>query len=226
MPHSRKSWPHRLRRLCLFLILGVATTWAVAWGLALLSTTSKHVPSSPAFVGDRGIVWSAQEQTGATFVVCWDWPRNVPKALNHPPIPTRSVQIPSWVMSSPRRTPQSPLEEHTYRFGSAAFGWPFKSACKDWADEGSTLHHTHSLIWREADSRRYPPRDASIPLRSYWPGLAFNTLFYALLSWLVFASLRMVRHNRRYRRGLCPLCRYDLLADYSNGCSECGWHKP
>jgi len=64
-----------------------------------------------------------------------------------------------------------------------------------------------------------------LPLRPIWPGLAFNTLFYALLSWLTFASLRMVKHNRRYRRGLCPLCRYDLLADYSNGCSECGWKR-
>lgn len=65
----------------------------------------------------------------------------------------------------------------------------------------------------------------ALPLRPIWPGLAFNTLFYALLWWLAFASLRMVKHNRRYRRGLCPLCRYDLLADYSNGCSECGWKR-
>lgn len=67
--------------------------------------------------------------------------------------------------------------------------------------------------------------DSRLPLRPIWPGLLANTLFYALLWWLAFASLRMVRHNRRYRRGLCPLCRYDLLADYSKGCSECGWNR-
>ena len=67
--------------------------------------------------------------------------------------------------------------------------------------------------------------DSRLPLRPIWPGLAFNTLFYALLWWLAFASIQMVKHNRRYRRGLCPLCRYDLLADYSKGCSECGWKR-
>ncbi|QKK09757.1 MAG: hypothetical protein HND58_17365 [Planctomycetota bacterium] len=65
----------------------------------------------------------------------------------------------------------------------------------------------------------------AVPYLPIWPGLAFNTLFYALLWWLAFASVRMVRHNRRYRRGLCPMCRYDLLADYSGGCSECGWNR-
>ncbi len=64
-----------------------------------------------------------------------------------------------------------------------------------------------------------------IPLTPIWPGLAFNTLFYALLWWLALASARMVNHNRRYRRGLCPHCRYDLRADYSQGCSECGWGR-
>jgi len=65
----------------------------------------------------------------------------------------------------------------------------------------------------------------ALPLLPIWPGLAFNTAFYALLWWLGFASVRTIKHNRRYRRGLCPACRYDLKADYSKGCSECGWGR-
>jgi hypothetical protein len=67
--------------------------------------------------------------------------------------------------------------------------------------------------------------DRALPLLPIWPGLAFDTLFYALLWWLALASVRTVKHNRRYRHGLCPLCRYDLRADYSQGCSECGWGR-
>ncbi len=75
------------------------------------------------------------------------------------------------------------------------------------------------------NAMRDPTRLRALPLLPIWPGLAFNTLFYALLWWLTFASVRMVKHNRRYRRGLCPICRYDLRADYSQGCSECGWKR-
>lgn len=64
-----------------------------------------------------------------------------------------------------------------------------------------------------------------LPILPIWPGLAFNTLFYAMLWYLAPASVRMVRHNRRYHHGLCPACRYDLMADYSRGCSECGWKR-
>jgi hypothetical protein len=85
--------------------------------------------------------------------------------------------------------------------------------------------HSDSAPTSPADFDSLGDRLRILPLLPIWPGLAFNTLFYALLWWLALASVRMVKHNRRYRRGLCPLCRYDLRADYSQGCSECGWKR-
>ncbi|MCC7387301.1 MAG: hypothetical protein IT431_00890 [Phycisphaerales bacterium] len=86
------------------------------------------------------------------------------------------------------------------------------------------LHGARDLTSpRECDAMR--DRVAVLPLLPIWPGLAFNTLFYALLWYLALASVRTVSHNHRYRRGLCPICRYDLRADYSQGCSECGWGR-
>ena len=33
------------------------------------------------------------------------------------------------------------------------------------------------------------------------------------------------REKRRMRRGLCPLCNYDLRGDLAAGCPECGWNR-
>ncbi len=42
---------------------------------------------------------------------------------------------------------------------------------------------------------------------------------------LIGATTRASRSARRINRGHCPRCSYDLLADFSRGCPECGWGK-
>jgi len=63
----------------------------------------------------------------------------------------------------------------------------------------------------------------ALPYRPIWAGLAFNTVFYALLFWLLVRLATGLRAWRRFSKGLCTKCAYDLLFDYSRGCSECGW---
>ena len=53
---------------------------------------------------------------------------------------------------------------------------------------------------------------------------AANTLTYAAALGFLLVLARSGRCLRRYRRGLCPVCRYDLRLDYSAGCPECAWH--
>lgn len=65
----------------------------------------------------------------------------------------------------------------------------------------------------------------AIAWRPIWAGLAFNTVFYALLVYGGIALARMFRNDRRMRRGLCIECRYDLRRNYSRGCPECGWGR-
>jgi hypothetical protein len=60
---------------------------------------------------------------------------------------------------------------------------------------------------------------AALPL---WPGFAFNSVFYAAVLWLLFASPFALRKWRRIRRGLCPNCGYDLRGGDSATCPECG----
>lgn len=65
----------------------------------------------------------------------------------------------------------------------------------------------------------------AVAYRPIWGGLIFNTVFYGLLVFGAVGVWRMWRRDRRFRRGWCPACRYDLRRDFSHGCPECGWGR-
>jgi len=59
-----------------------------------------------------------------------------------------------------------------------------------------------------------------LPLTPLWPGFAVNTLFYAGVLWLLWATPFALRRIIRQRRGLCPACAYPIGT--SRVCTECG----
>ncbi len=64
-----------------------------------------------------------------------------------------------------------------------------------------------------------------LPLRPLWPGFAFNTVFYAVLLWILWLSPFVVRRAIRRKRGRCVNCGYDLRGTSGGGgevCPECG----
>ena len=63
-----------------------------------------------------------------------------------------------------------------------------------------------------------------LPLRPLWPGFAVNTLFYAVVLWLLIPGPFVLRRLIRRRRGLCPACAYPM--GESAVCSECGKRIP
>lgn len=65
----------------------------------------------------------------------------------------------------------------------------------------------------------------ALAYRPIWGGLMFNTLFYGLLAFGAVGIWRMQQRDRRFRRGCCPACGYDLRRDFSDGCPECGWGR-
>ncbi len=67
--------------------------------------------------------------------------------------------------------------------------------------------------------------DFGLPILPIWPGLFLNTLFYAAIWFAFFTGLAAVRTGRRLRRGLCPVCRYDLRGLPERACPECGWGR-
>ena len=63
-----------------------------------------------------------------------------------------------------------------------------------------------------------------LPLRPIWPGFAINTLFYAVVVWLLSCGPFALRRILRVRRGLCPKCAYRM--GEASVCSECGAELP
>jgi hypothetical protein len=83
--------------------------------------------------------------------------------------------------------------------------------------------HTHEMTF------------VGLPYLPLWPGFMINTVFYALVLWLLFAAplaLRRRIRGRRINRGMCPKCAYDLRghphpSPFPKGegvavCPECG----
>jgi hypothetical protein len=64
----------------------------------------------------------------------------------------------------------------------------------------------------------------ALPLTPLWPAFAINTMFNAVVLWLPFFGIGVLRRRRRIRRGLCPWCRYPMGT--SLACTECGRELP
>jgi hypothetical protein len=75
--------------------------------------------------------------------------------------------------------------------------------------------------------------DVGLPLRCVrkmrgysllWPGFVVNTLFYAVILWLLILGPFALRRLVRRQRGLCPACAYPV--GESATCTECGMALP
>lgn len=97
------------------------------------------------------------------------------------------------------------------------FGWPARSLTNDPEP-------------RAFAPRRYSLRSAEprLPVLPIWPGFAINTVFYALILWMLFAAPFALRRKMRIKRGLCPRCAYDLRGRplHAEACAECGVRLP
>jgi hypothetical protein len=74
------------------------------------------------------------------------------------------------------------------------------------------------------------PAPTVLPTRPLWPGFLINTLFYAIILWLLIPGPFALRRVIRIKRGRCPKCGYDLRGappevGAGGGCPECGWKR-
>jgi hypothetical protein len=71
-------------------------------------------------------------------------------------------------------------------------------------------------------------RDRALPFRFIWPGFAINTIFYAVLLWLLWIAPGRIKRVIRIRGHRCPACGYQIAPGGGIGpvCSECGAALP
>jgi hypothetical protein len=73
-------------------------------------------------------------------------------------------------------------------------------------------------------------RPLSLPCGPLWSGFLIDTLFYAIILWLLMLDPFALRGLNRRGRGRCPKCGYDLRGQPpeigpGGGCPECGWNR-
>jgi hypothetical protein len=233
--------PRHARRAWMCLALGLLASVGIAWTLAL----AIPIPMYPREVvrcfvaGDQA--WDVVEihKFGATDA--W-WDRIDEGSAD---LETRAADIRAQagahvpgrpdlrVFSSPpwwgsMRHPGATTPD----IGSdTAFGWPMRcawyqvtgklsqNAAGNWLVDRDELHGG-LLITGELSSRGHDFR--ALPLRPIFRGLAVDALSFGSLIWLVLFGWPSFRRRNRIRRGLCPSCAYDLRAEFTKPCPECG----
>ncbi len=209
-----------------FLFAGAVVNVAVAWGCALILDRATFQEEVPRRTGgfhrsDRGW-WSVRQlsNAGSTRVDAV-----LPQPLRRTPSAKYLFQPPSWVNLDDISADNMPdFPEGDFRL-LEAHGWPLRALWCDYGLERADIISVRggiALVGFETPQRY--SRVSALPLRPIWPGLAVNTLFYAVILWVLIPGPFVLRRFLRRRRGLCPACAYRM--GESATCTECGKDLP
>ena len=188
-------------RILVLLLLGAIVNVAVAWGCETWS-----LPSFAAKVVEdaEALEW---------------WKQSAPTTF--PRVAGECREAASVGVSYLTIDINFPAHASLFRSERLRSGWPLRCLERAvWTDYARREHwHEHAWI---VDVEWKP--HLILPLRPIWPGFAINTVFYAVILWLLFAAPFALRRRRRIKRGLCPKCAYDLRnrPPDSTTCPECG----
>lgn len=226
-------------RLILSLALGVLTTIAVAWSIAVWldrpDRSGAKVTHLLLFDSERDVRWyiGRVEAIGTTAYIV----RGFAGSTFHESIwgtvrPLPDLQPPRWV----KRTAIDAVPDLTTN-GTArryrAVGWPWRVL---YTVQGSAFSvngpvfpaqvgpSTGGIVLREHPTLA-PEFPVVLPCLPIDGAFASSSILYALPWLIVLALITGVRRAVRARRGRCPRCAYDLRSDLAHGCPECGWKR-
>lgn len=222
----------RLRRILLAVILGAATTVAVAWFLAarvpwnnprlgsgFLSPRNSEVSSVAVNQAWQGGALIRQIRTitvESPALADFGSAASMPSSDRQVEILNAEDVDTSWGLARKAL----PLAQPDIAGTECAHGWPLL-ALYWWRDtsgtrSGGTFLRIHGDDPWSDDARILP----TLPIMR---GVLINTLCFGALWWFMLLAPFAARASWRRRRGRCPSCGYDLSGQ--SGCSECGWKK-
>lgn len=106
-------------------------------------------------------------------------------------------------------------------------GWPLN--CMAWQGPQGPFGRLSRRGEPESALVRWRPPWSSdwigVPLIPLWRNLVADSAFFGAPCLVVGLAIAPFRRRRRRRKGLCPICTYDLLHDLKTGCPECGWNR-
>jgi hypothetical protein len=201
-----KQWCRRMiasivARVILFLLLGAIVNVAVAIGLAFaVSPWQIRVESSEwgGAMVTPNLEWTVERRgVAGSMQICSTWRTVDPKTF---------AKHTEWGFDQP---------------GQSMFPIGLRNASPPSPDRYQ-IFDMRGLpclsLWTERETQ--PWQGVEVPFRPLWPGFAINTVFYAVILWLLFAAPIALRRRRRIKRGLCPACAYPI--GESDVCTECG----
>ena len=120
-------------------------------------------------------------------------------------------------------------------YARMSFGWPALCLEASGAGNPARLNPNGTIVGQVEsgillpieESRQISPMSQRVvfPYAPIWAGLAINSVFFGLCAFLMVREIRVIAQVRRFHRGHCPRCDYELGYDFRQGCPECGWRK-
>ena len=227
-------------RVAAAIMLGAATTVAVAWLMALYvdggqatstrwsrgfktDVANQIVPTPPRSPQQNGIHLvqvTRIRRWGTDIVEVWHvWAEDPNRRLAPPGTIHALVEGTSFEAEMKDKFDRNEAPCALWR----ADGWPLPalSAEARWQSYDA-LGMSPVIGGVRVGPRNVVPRDGVriLPLQPIWSGLIINTVLFVSL-WFTLFSLRDIRSRLRRRRGQCVRCGYQLLPDQTQ-CSECG----
>ena len=233
-------------RVAAAIMLGAATTVAVAWLLALYvdggqatsarwsrgfktDVANQLVPTPPLSPQQNGIhivQVSRNRRWGTDIVEVWPaWSEDPNRRLTPPGMIHTLVEGTSFEAEMKEKFDNSESACALWR----ADGWPFLALSSEARWQSYDARGMSPVIGGVlVGPRNVVPDDGPriLPLQPIWSGLIINTVLYVSLWFTLFSlrdiwDFRNIRSRLRRRRGQCVRCRYRLLPDQTR-CSECG----
>lgn len=229
-PEFARTHPARrvLRLSLLSLFLGLVTTWLVAWGFGVWGSVRppnlQDIPEG--FISrERGygvdyvmVAFSLSETESSRDVSHL----NELASLDILPGWTRASRSWSSGQAIPAGAPAVGGDPQV--FGSmwheVAFGWPLPSL-RCMTTGRIVLDGLTPPGWLPA--MRDPNPLPALPYRPVWSGFLVDTLFFAVVWFMVGIGVGVARRRWHVSRGHCPWCDYDLRGCPEFSCPECGW---